>query len=126
LGMAAHLSGVTQAPLTATVISMELTANQQMVLPIMATCLLARAASSILSRKPVYRALADKLIEGYEHELARRANDAERAAGPDDDLSANGADTALESRPMVEDPATPIPPAPDHSDDPSPHNRATP
>ncbi len=65
LGMAAYLSGVTRAPLTATVIAMELTDNQQMVLPIMATCLIARAASSILSRKPVYRGLADKLIEGY-------------------------------------------------------------
>lgn len=98
LGMAAYLSGVTQAPLTATVISMELTANQQMVLPIMATCLLARAASSLLSRKPVYRALADKLIEGYEQELLRRA--AETAAHNDDF-----------AHPIVEDPATPVPPS---------------
>ncbi|RDI98205.1 chloride channel protein [Dyella solisilvae] len=107
LGMAAYLSGVTQAPLTATVISMELTANQQMVLPIMATCLLARAASSLLSRKPVYRALADKLIEGYEQELARRA----AATAYDDDAAYDAA------RPMVEDPATPLPPAQGHSPD---------
>ncbi len=119
LGMAAYLSGVTQAPLTATVISMELTANQQMVLPIMATCLLARAASSILSRKPVYRALADKLIEGYEQELARRAAEAQPESVKDDDLAAD-------IRPMVEDPATPIPPAHAPSDDTSPKPSATP
>jgi len=107
LAMAGYLSGVTQAPLTATVISMELTANQQMVLPIMATCLLARAASSIFSRKPVYRALADKLIEGYELELARRAaeeRDDEQASATD--MSAPG-----------EDPATPIQPVAGPDDD---------
>ncbi|WP_266158818.1 chloride channel protein [Dyella silvatica] len=94
LAMAAYLSGVTQAPLTATVISMELTANQQMALPIMASCLLARAISSLLCRKPVYRALADKLIENYTHELARRAADTESAPAS--------------VTPTVEDLATPV------------------
>lgn len=72
LAMAGYLAGVTQAPLTATVISMELTANQQMALPIMATCLIARFCSSLLNHKPVYKALADKLIEDFEAEKARR------------------------------------------------------
>ena len=71
LAMAAYLAGVTQAPLTAAVISMELTANQQMALPIMAACLIARASSSLVCRKPVYKALADKLIEEYERTAAR-------------------------------------------------------
>ncbi|SFS02823.1 H+/Cl-antiporter ClcA [Dyella sp. OK004] len=97
LAMAAYLSGVTQAPLTATVISMELTANQQMAIPIMATCLLARAASSLLCRKPVYRALADRLIESYEQEVAQRK-------AQEDNESEADAET------IVEDPATPIPP----------------
>lgn len=120
LAMAAYLSGVTQAPLTATVISMELTANQQMVLPIMATCLLARAASSLLSRKPVYRALADKLIEGYERELARR--NAEASAGDSDDTH-----NAWTEPSMVEDPATPIPPPdePPHTPTPSTDHRSS-
>lgn len=115
LAMAAYLSGVTQAPLTATVISMELTANQQMVLPIMATCLLARAASSLLSRKPVYRALADKLIEGYERELARR--NAETSADDNDDAHGAWAESS-----MVEDPATPIPPSDEPPYTPTPSN----
>jgi H+/Cl- antiporter ClcA len=110
LAMAAYLAGVTQAPLTSTVISMELTANQQMALPIMASCLLARAVSTLVCRKPVYHALADRLVAGYEQERERR--DAEHrheqaaAAGiPDPE------DEALLAQPMmVEDPATPHPP----------------
>ena len=80
LAMAAYLSGVTQAPLTATVISMELTANQQMALPIMATCLLARATSTLVCRKPVYKALADKLIHDFEQRKADEATAAQAGA----------------------------------------------
>jgi H+/Cl- antiporter ClcA len=72
LGMAAYLSGVTQSPLTATVISLELTANRQMALPIMAACLLARAVSALVCRVPVYKALADNLVAQYEEERRRR------------------------------------------------------
>ncbi len=72
LGMAAYLAGVTQAPLTAAVISLELTANRQMALPIMAACLLARALSSLVCRVPVYKALAENLIAQYEEERMRR------------------------------------------------------
>ncbi len=70
LAMAAYLAGVTQAPLTSAVISMELTANQQMALPIMAACLLARATSALVCHKPVYKALAGLLVES--HERSRR------------------------------------------------------
>ncbi|MCB1554773.1 MAG: chloride channel protein [Xanthomonadales bacterium] len=66
LGMAGFLAGVTQAPLTAAVISLELTANRTLVLPIMACCLLGRAASSLLCPTPIYRAFAARLIETYE------------------------------------------------------------
>jgi H+/Cl- antiporter ClcA len=97
LAMAAYLAGVTQAPLTATVISMELTANQQMALPIMAACLLARATSALVCRKPVYHALADVLVEGYEREAAARA--------------AGLAETVEDE--AAEDPATPVPPIED-------------
>ncbi|WP_082190297.1 chloride channel protein [Frateuria defendens] len=84
LAMAGYLAGVTQAPLTATVISMELTANQQMALPIMATCLLARAASSLLCRKPVYHALADVLIEAHARAgAAATAAEAEAGTTPE-------------------------------------------
>jgi len=65
LGMSAYLAGVTQAPLTSAVISLELTANHQMALPIMAACLLARAVSALVCRVPVYKAMADALIAQY-------------------------------------------------------------
>jgi len=82
LGMAAYLSGVTQAPLTAAVISLELTANHQMALPIMAACLLARATSALVCRVPVYKALADSLIEGFEVERRKAGRGLEIAGSP--------------------------------------------
>ena len=59
LGMGAFLAGVTQTPLTAAVISLELTADHSMIIPIMAVCLLARGVSSLVCRRPVYRAHGD-------------------------------------------------------------------
>lgn len=66
LGMAAFLAGVTQAPLTSAVIALELTANQNMVIPLMTVCLLARAISSWLCPTPVYHAFANQAIAEYE------------------------------------------------------------
>ncbi|WCE04674.1 chloride channel protein [Pseudoxanthomonas sp. JBR18] len=68
LGMCAYLTGVTQAPLTSAVISLELTDNSDMMLPILATVLLARAASALVCRKPVYKALADRLLAAMPNE----------------------------------------------------------
>jgi H+/Cl- antiporter ClcA len=70
LGMSAYLSGVTGAPLTSAVIAMELTNNQDMVIPIMAACLLARAAASLFSPTPVYKDFAERLILDYERQRA--------------------------------------------------------
>ena len=63
LGMCGYLAGVTQAPLTSAVITMEMTDNNAMLLPILATVLLARGASALLCREPVYKALAMRLID---------------------------------------------------------------
>jgi len=62
LGMCAYLTGVTQAPLTSAVISMELTDNSDMLLPILATVLLARALSALVSPTPIYKALAQRVL----------------------------------------------------------------
>jgi H+/Cl- antiporter ClcA len=72
LGMSAYLSGVTGAPLTSAVIAMELTDNQAMVIPVMAACLLARAASSLLSPTPVYKDFAERLVQEFERQQAAR------------------------------------------------------
>lgn len=70
LGMAGYLAGVTQAPLTSAVISMEMTGSQSMAIPILAVCLLARAAASLVCRTPVYKSFAQRLMDGFERERA--------------------------------------------------------
>lgn len=80
LGMCAYLSGVTGAPLTSAVISMELTDNQNMVIPIMAACLLARAAASIFSPTPVYKDFAERIVQDFERKQAEQAEQAEQAS----------------------------------------------
>lgn len=62
LGMCAYLTGVTQAPLTSAVISLELTDTSDMLLPILATVLIARAVSGLVCRVPIYRGLAELLM----------------------------------------------------------------
>ncbi|MEO7050890.1 MAG: chloride channel protein [Rhodanobacter sp.] len=81
LGMSAYLSGVTSAPLTSAVIAMELTDNQDMVIPIMAACLLARAASSLFSPTPVYRDFAERMVQDFENQRAALAATTE--SGPE-------------------------------------------
>ncbi len=62
LGMSAYLTGVTQAPLTSAVISMELTDSSDLLLPILATVLIARGCSALVCHTPVYKALAMRLL----------------------------------------------------------------
>lgn len=62
LGMCAYLTGVTQAPLTSAVISLELTDTNGMLLPILATVLLARGVSGLVCHVPIYRGLAERLV----------------------------------------------------------------
>jgi H+/Cl- antiporter ClcA len=58
LGMVGFLSAMTQTPITAFVIVMEMTANHEVLLPLMTTSLIAFAVSRALSRTPLYHALA--------------------------------------------------------------------
>lgn len=62
LGMVAYFSGVVQAPITATVIVMEMTDNQRMTIPLMATAFLAFGVSRLVCRRPIYTALARRFI----------------------------------------------------------------
>jgi H+/Cl- antiporter ClcA len=62
LGMVGYFSGVVQTPITAFVIVMEMTDNQQMLLPLMATAFIAYGASKLFCPKPIYRALAEGFI----------------------------------------------------------------
>lgn len=63
LGMCGYLAGLTQAPLTSAVICMEMTDNRELMLPVLATVLLARACSALVCHTPIYKALAAQLVE---------------------------------------------------------------
>ncbi|MGD8407412.1 MAG: chloride channel protein [Thiohalophilus sp.] len=62
LGMVGYFSGVVQTPITAFVIVMEMTDNSGMLLPLMATALIARGASSLVCPVPIYEALAEAYL----------------------------------------------------------------
>ncbi len=66
IGMVAYFSGVVQAPITAAVIVMEMTDNQQMTVPLMLTSFLAFAASRLVCRRPLYGALAAGFLRSVE------------------------------------------------------------
>jgi H+/Cl- antiporter ClcA len=62
LGMVGYFSGVVQTPITAFVIVMEMTNNQDLVLALMATSLIASGASKLVCKKPIYYALAENFM----------------------------------------------------------------
>lgn len=64
LGMVAYFAGVTQAPITAFVIVMEMLDNHEMILPLMATSLIACACSRLICPNPLYYTLAQNFIRG--------------------------------------------------------------
>lgn len=62
LGMVAFFSGVVQTPITAFVIVMEMTDNQTMLLPLMATAFIAYGVSRIVNPQPIYQMLAEAFL----------------------------------------------------------------
>jgi H+/Cl- antiporter ClcA len=62
VGMVAYFSGVIQAPITAMVIVLEMTSNQNMIFPLMVTAFLGSSMSSLVCPRPLYRALADSFL----------------------------------------------------------------
>jgi H+/Cl- antiporter ClcA len=70
LGMAAYFSGVVQAPITATVIVMEMNDDQRVTVPLMATALLAFVISRLICRRPLYGALARRFLHA-QHRAAQ-------------------------------------------------------
>lgn len=66
LGMVGYFSGVVQAPITATIIVMEMTDNQRMTIPLLATSLLAYGFSRLVCHRPIYSALARRLMKAID------------------------------------------------------------
>ena len=63
LGMAGYFTGVVQTPITALVIIMEMTNHPSMLLPVMATALIANVISRQVCPKPIYQSLAETFME---------------------------------------------------------------
>ena len=67
LGMVGYFSGVVQTPITAFIIVMEMTDNQELVLAMMATSLLATGTSKLICNKSIYVALAENFMANLKH-----------------------------------------------------------
>ena len=82
LGMVAYFSGVTQAPITAFVIVIEMTDNHEMILPLMAAAFIAKLCSRLICPTPLFHTLAknflpktDRRVKRVAFHLSRRSTD---------------------------------------------------
>jgi H+/Cl- antiporter ClcA len=64
--MVGYFSGVTQAPITSTVIVMEMTDNQHMTISLLATSMLAFGISRLVCRRPLYATLSRRFLAAVE------------------------------------------------------------
>ena len=62
LGMVGYFTGVVQTPITAFVIVMEMTGSSSMLMPLIATALIAKSVSHLVCPTPIYQALADAYL----------------------------------------------------------------
>lgn len=69
LGMVGYFSGVVQAPITAFAIVGEMTADHAMVVPLMATALIATTCSRLICPEGVYHILSRRYVRLYAPEL---------------------------------------------------------
>ena len=70
LGMVAYFAGVVQAPITATVIVMEMTDNQHMTIPLLATAMLAFGVARLVCPRALYGTLARQFQAAVERRQA--------------------------------------------------------
>jgi len=62
LGMVAYFTGVVRAPLTAVIIIAETTGSRGLMMPLLATALIAEGAASLVSRERLYHGLAQRFL----------------------------------------------------------------
>lgn len=67
LGMVAYFAGVTQAPITAFVIVIEMTENHEMILPLMAAAFIAKLCSRLVCPTPLFHTLAKNFLRRTGH-----------------------------------------------------------
>ncbi|MDR2688778.1 MAG: chloride channel protein [Azoarcus sp.] len=69
LAMVGFLAAMTQSPITSFVIVMEMTDNHQMLIPLMATAVIAHGISKSILQPPLYLTLADPLLKKAQRHL---------------------------------------------------------
>ncbi len=82
LGMVAYFAGVVQAPITAFAIVAEMTADNAMVVPLMASALIASSVSKLLCPEGVYQILALNYVRLFAPEASTPAPGAASAVTP--------------------------------------------
>lgn len=75
LGMVAYFTGVVRAPITGFVIVSEMTGNHGMLVPLMATALIADGSARLINREGVYHVLARRFL------AASKANQIQKSGG---------------------------------------------
>lgn len=119
LGMVAFLSAMTQAPITAFVIVMEMTANHQMLLPLMAAAMVAHGVARSVAPVPLYHALSHAWLRKANkqlHPVTTAANIGAKHAPAEADpatTAATPAPASPKAAPPAPEPPTPESPAPE-------------
>lgn len=112
LGMVAFLAAMTQTPITSFVIVMEMTANHQMLLPLMATAVVAHGVARSVAPVPLYHALSHPWLRRAEKRVHEKR---QRPAHPPEGAQGAGAPkTAAE--PAAGPTAQPAPKPPSSAD----------
>ncbi|MFU2488705.1 chloride channel protein [Thauera sp. WH-1] len=106
LGMVAFLAAMTQTPITSFVIVMEMTANHQMLLPLMATAVVAHGVSRSVAPVPLYHALAHPWLRRAEKRLKPASAPPMPQAAALENASAPATEPAPEVRPDAPGPTT--------------------
>ncbi|PAF50998.1 chloride channel protein [Helicobacter sp. 13S00401-1] len=73
-GMGALMAASVRAPLTGIVLVLEMTANYQLILPMIITCLGATIVAQFIGGKPLYSAILAKTVAKQDAEAAKRIN----------------------------------------------------
>lgn len=73
IGMVSYLTGVVQAPITAFVITSEMTNDHAMMIPLMTAALIANAASKMVVSEGLYHALAKSFLRNRTEAIATRS-----------------------------------------------------
>jgi H+/Cl- antiporter ClcA len=71
--MVSYLTGVVQAPITAFVITSEMTNDHAMMIPLMTAALIANAASKMVVSEGLYHALAKSFLRNRTEPTATRS-----------------------------------------------------